>query len=295
MKHRPPLNTLRAFESVARHKRFIRAADELCLTHGAVSKQIKQLEEHYGVRLFDRTAAEVKLTNDGQRILGKVTEALNLIAESPNEIKENDTDGVIHLLVAPAFAAHWLIPRLSGFMQNHPGIRFQMETSPRAEDVYRDKFDLAIMLGDPSWPDRDVTLLSEIEVFPVCSPAVLAGNNPIRRPSDLRHHTLLHDDDGSLWSAWLASNRITNIDAYAGHMFPESIHLLIAAREGCGIALGDYVTSRHHLRSGTLVQPFSKTIRSPSSYYLITPDERRLPPRCSIFIEWLQTTLDGQS
>ena len=293
MKHLPPLNALRAFEAVARHKRFVRAAGELCVTHGAVSKQIRQLEEHYGVRLFDRTAAQVELTVDGQRILRQVAAALDLIAETRNALGGDPTEGVLSVLSAPGFAAHWLIPRLAGFTERHPKIRINLETSRKAESAYETDADLAILFGHPSWPDRSVILLKDLTLFPVCSPKLIAGSSPLRYVSDLRQHTLLHEDDGTLWSSWLASNRVTTIDGYRGHNISDVVHLLIAACEGCGVALGDDMTSMCYLRSGALVRPFQSFIRSPLSYYVVSKDEASLPARSKLFLTWLRQEIDA--
>ena len=288
MQRLPPRNTLRAFEAVARHKRFIHAADELCLTHSAVSKQIKQLEEFYGVRLFKRAAAQVSLTTEGKKIWMQVADALELIARAPDSLESDAIEGKVDLLLAPAFAVHWLLPRLADFASLYPNVRINLTTNYNAVDVNIPEFDIAVIYGNPSWERLNIILLADLTLFPVCKPGLIEGPNSIRRISDLNNHVLLHDDDGLLWSKWLAANRDTTVDPFSGHYIPEVVHLLSAACEGCGIAMGDNVTTLQLLRSGALARPFKKTIKSPQSYYMVTRDEMSLSVQSIVFLNWLK-------
>lgn len=288
MRNLPSTNALRALEAVVRHGRFTKAADELCLTHGAVSKQIRQLEEIYGTKLLHRETNEVRLTARGKAIYKYVVEALELLDATLDERQSGRVEGILHLSLPPAFSAHWLLPRLSDFTQKYPHVSLKVNTTPDSRKPPDEDVDIAVRFGEPLWQDREVILLKHVYLFPVCRPEFLQGDHPITKIADLKRYSLLHEDDGTLWAKWLTANRGKIDDAMSPHYIPDVHDLLVAAREGLGIALGDNVTAEHYLRSGALVRPFKKAIQAPFSYYLITKKQDVLPPKASAFINWLQ-------
>ncbi|MES0884959.1 LysR substrate-binding domain-containing protein [Roseibium sp. SCP14] len=287
MNRLPPINALRALDAVARHGRFTKAAEELNLTHGAVSKQIRQLEEIYETKLFIRTASEVRLTSDGARIHRTTAEALKTISDTVTERQKDDLAGDLRLLVPPAFSAYWLMPRLTQFVERYPNISLRVQTSPEMIKEPDARTDVTVRYGRPNWPDKNVTLLKNISLFPVCSPKLTVGRNPLTKLADLKRFTLLHEDDGELWAKWLVSAKSGMQTGSANHYIEDVHQLLVAAREGLGIALGDNVTSRHFLGSGELIRPFRNTIRSPYSYYTITG--QKPTQRAAAFLEWVST------
>lgn len=288
MRSLPSTNALRALEAVVRHGRFTKAADELCLTHGAVSKQIKQLEDMYGTKLLHRETNEVRLTARGRAIYKYVIEALELLDATLDEGQSSRVEGLLHLSLPPAFSAHWLLPRLRDFTQKFPYVSLKISTTPDTRKQPDEDIDIAVRFGEPLWQDREVTLLKHVYLFPVCCPEFLQGDQSITKISDLKRHSLLHEDDGTLWAKWLTANRGTIDDNMAPHYIPDVHDLLVAAREGLGVALGDNVTAEHYLRSGALVRPFRKAIQAPFSYYLITKRSATLPPKATAFINWIK-------
>lgn len=276
-------------EAVARHKRFTRAAEELRLTHSAISKQIRQLEEFYGSELFERLPNGVRLTESGRRVLASVTAALDILGESSQAISSSSIEGPINLSLPPALTAGWLVPQLNAFCNLYPNVTFNVQTSHDAEDVYSDGHDIVVRFGDPIWKDRHVTLLKEVLLFPVCSPELAEGDAPLQNFIDLRQHTLLHEDGGSLWAKWLVAHNVSEIETFRSHRFPDVLQLLHAAKAGLGVALGDNITSRQDLRSRALVRPFPQVVRSPFSYYIVTKNEASMPERCALFLQWLRS------
>ena len=198
----PSLNALRAFEAAGRHLSFTRAAEELHVTQAAVSHQIKSLEEQLGIRMFRRGPRGLLLTDAGQSYLPDVREAFQRLTFATDRLLEDDARGAITVSVLPSFAARWLVPRLTRFRADHPDVEVRVSADDRLADFDRDDVDEAIRYGRGDYPGlKSDRFLSE-ELFPVCSPDLLA-RLPLDRPEDLGRHTLLHDDMRIDWSVWL--------------------------------------------------------------------------------------------
>lgn len=287
MKHLPPINALRAFDAVARHGRFIKAADELNLTHGAVSKQIRRLEEIYETQLFIRSAADVRLTSHGQRLHKTIAAVLRTLTDTLHDENRDELVGELRLLMPPAFAAYWLIPRISQFTTLYPGISLNLETSSEMVQEPEAKIDVTVRFGRPNWPDKDVLLLRDVSLFPVCSPELTLGRTPLSAVSDLKRFPLLHEDKGELWANWLVSAKSNMQSGVSNHYIIDVQQLLQAARSGLGVALGDNVNALHFLENGTLVRPFKTMIRSPFSYYVISGKEEAKTQRAQAFVDWI--------
>jgi LysR family glycine cleavage system transcriptional activator len=289
MRHYPPINAIRAFDAVVRHGRFVKAADELHLTHGAVSKQIRRLEEIYDTQLFIRSAADVRLTSAGQRLHKSFADVLRLLQETLRDGTQDELSGELRLLMPPAFAAFWLMPRLSQFTSLYPEISLDINTSSEMVQEPDAKIDVTVRFGRPNWPDRDVLQFRNVSLFPVCSPELTLGSQPLSTLSDLRHFALLHEDNGELWAKWLISAKSNLQSGVINHHIADVQQLLQAARNGVGVALGDTVTARHFLENGTLVRPFKHVIRSPFSYYVISAKNDAKTQRSQAFIDWITT------
>src|SRR5256714_11975093 len=205
----PSLNGLRAFEAAARHLSFTTAASELNVTQTAISHQIRRLEEELGVRLFVRQNRALALTPQAKDYLPGVRAAFNDLRLATDRLWRGDDGHVLTVSTLASLAAKWLLPRLSNFQETNPGIDVHITTSTSLVDFRSGDVDAAIRYGRGNWPGLRADWLMADELFPVCSPALLKGDKPLRCPEDLAHWTLLHssggyDDD---WRPWLKAPR----------------------------------------------------------------------------------------
>lgn len=284
----PPLASLRTFEAVARLLSFSGAARELFVTPTAVSHQIKSLEQWMGVKLFDRTTRKVRLTEAGRRYQAPVQAALEQLEAATRSIAADAGVEVVSVTVTTSFASKWLIPRMAGFKTTHPDIDVRISTQTETVDLARAGFDLGIRYGRGHWPGTVAERLHRERVFPVCSPELLQGPVPLREPSDLVNHTLLHvssaPDD---WRVWLTAVNATDIDPLAGMTFELWLAALQAATDGLGIALGQMTLVEKDLAAGRLVAPFDVEVPAEFAFYVVTP-EGALPSRAvETFRRWL--------
>ena len=199
----PPLNALKAFEAAARHESFTRAAEELSVTQGAVSHQVKALEAALGVKLFNREPRRLVITGAGRDYLVVVRDALDRIAAGTDRLLQRQNAGVLTVSTSPNFAAKWLVHRLGRFAEAHPAIDLRVSATLQHIDFAREDVDVAVRHGDGTETGLHITRLYAEELFPVCSPALLSGEHPLRKPADLAHHSLLHLDHRQDWSKWL--------------------------------------------------------------------------------------------
>src|SRR3954470_20603052 len=199
----PPLNALKAFEAAARSESLTRAAEEPCVTQGAVSQQVKGLEVTLGIELFFRERQRLVITEAGREYLAVVRDALDRIAVGTERLVQRRTSGVLTLSTSPDFAAKWLVHRLGRFAEAHSGIDLRVSATMHQVDFAREEVDLAVRHGDGNWPGLDPIQLSAEQLFPVCSPKLLAGRKGMKKPSDVLNHPLLHLDDRKAWSNWL--------------------------------------------------------------------------------------------
>src|SRR3954452_25048660 len=198
----PPLNALKAFEAAARHESFTRAAEELNVTQGAVSHQVKALETELGIKLFNRERQRLIITGAGRDYLAVVRDALDRIAVGTERLGQRQGSGGPTVSTSPDFAAKWLVHRLGRFAEAHPEIELRVSATMHHVDFAREDVDIAVRHGDGHWPGLHVTRLCSEHLFAVCSPALAQG---LKRPSDLLKLPLLHLDDRAAWSAWFAA------------------------------------------------------------------------------------------
>lgn len=290
----PPLNPLRAFEVTARHSSFTRAAEEMFVTPSAVSHQVKALEEHLGIPLFLREAKTLTLTAAGRAYLPAVQQAFHLLADATRQLS-TELAPVLRVDIPPTFAAKWLIPRLDRFVKAHPEIDIRVSTNSGPPDFARDDYDLAIRFGRGHYPDLHAELCLAVKVFPVCSPVLMEGAHPLREPSDVLHHTLLHDAstyaDGSNpdWAAWLQHAGVKDVDASRGLSFTPSHLVINAAIDGLGVALAKDSWVEQDLAQGRLTRPFDIALPVESAYYLIYPRHRAKDVRIATFADWVRS------
>lgn len=289
----PPLNALRAFEAAARHMSFTRAAGELNVTQAAVSHQVKALEESLGLALFRRQNRNLFLTDQGQAYFPAVRDALDTLAEATEGLRDIDAGSVLTVSVLPSFAARWLVPRLGRFRQRHPDYDLRLDASHDLADFGRDDVDVAIRMGSGNYPGMRTDRLMREAVFPVCAPALLHGANPLRRPEDLRHHTLLHDENRAQWRIWLSVNKVRDVHPERGPIFIDSGMLIEAAARGQGVALGRSALAYDDMATGRLVRPFDLSLPHQYAYYLVCPESYAERPKIVAFREWLLEEIAG--
>jgi LysR family glycine cleavage system transcriptional activator len=283
----PNLNALKAFEAAARRLNFSKAADELHVTQGAVSHQIKALEGQLGLALFHRRPRGLELTEAGRAYLPVLTEAFGRIAAGTRDLLDRDKAGVLTVSVSPNFAAKWLVGRLGDFAGRNPDIDLRIGASLQHVDFLRDGIDMAVRHGDGNWPGLAVARLCEEEVFPVCSPRLTIGPRALRQPGDLRHHTLLHGPGPIAWTEWLATAGVDGIDANRGLSFNQASLSLDAAVDGQGVALARSALAARDLLAGRLVRPFRLALPAPFAYYVVAPKATATRPKIALFRDWL--------
>jgi len=286
----PPLNAIRAFEAAARHLSITLAADELHVTAGAVSRQIKSLEDVLGLKLFKRGHREISLTRQGSDYYRAITRALDVLRDATRKLTRSRQRKTLKIRAYTTFAMRWLIPRLSGFHAAHPGIEVLLKASLEPVDFRKEDIDGAVRLGDGNWPGTNRYRLAPNILAPVASPALLAAGPKLKKPADLAHHTLLHSiarpDD---WSYWLeAAGAAKQVDPRAGMTYESSAMAYAAAIEGQGVAIAQLFLVDKDLADGRLVAPFKKTVdMGDFTYYLLTPSHREESATMKTFRLWL--------
>lgn len=291
-KNLPSLNAIRFFECAARHGSFTRAAEEMFVTPGAVSKQIKMLEEQLDCRLFSRKGPNIVLTTNGEKLLATVSNALDIIREGVGSISRQ-ADATLTLSVLPSFASIWLMPKIVEFEKEHPQIMLRQHASFAVVDFsVNTNVDAAIRLGRGGWKGLYTRQLTQDRMFPVCSPDLARG---IREVADLGKHTVLVDPHPRLhdnqefgeWKGWFAAAaEPLCINDY--RVIDENSTLISAAMLGKGVALMREELIANHLASGDLVRLFDVEYFSQLHYYFVCPKERKDEEKITLFRHWLK-------
>ena len=283
----PSLNALKAFEASARHESFTRAAAELFVTQGAVSQQVKALEDELGLRLFNRDGRKLKLTESGRGYLEAVRDAFDRLSTGTERLLRRQSSGLLSVTTSPNFAAKWLVHRLGRFSEVHPEMELRIGASMAQVDFAREDIDLAIRHGDGSWPGMHVTRLCAEEIFPVCSPALLKGRRRLKAPEDLAHHALLHANDSSHWTRWLEHFRVKGVDGSRGVVFNQASMAIDAAVQGQGVALARTALAAWDLLGGRLARPFHQALAAPFAMWIVCPAATAELPKIAAFRQWL--------
>ena len=288
----PPLNALRAFEAAARHLSFTKAAAELNVTPGAISHQVKALEELLGVQLFRRLTRALRLTDAGQVALPTLAQGFDKLAQGVEQMRSHSDRGLLTISISPSFGAMWLVPRLEHFRSQHPKIEIRIDGTDSLADLARDNVDVAIRYGPGGYTGVRVDRLFRPVNTPVCSPMLLKGENPLRQPDDLRHHTLLHidwKDDEASWRMWLLAAGLPDIDPTRGPHFTMESMAVQAAIDGHGVALVGDILVTDDLAAGRLIRPFDTSLNTllTFSYYLLSLKDSDTQPKVTAFRDWL--------
>ena len=282
----PPLNALRAFEAAARSESFTRAAEELCVTQGAVSHQVKLLEATLGIKLFNREHQRLVITGAGREYLNVVRDALDRIAAGTERIVQRQNTGVLTVSTSPDFAAKWLVNRLGRFAEAHPNIDLRVSATMHHIDFVREEVDVAVRHGDGNWSGLDAVRLCTEQLFPVCSPRLTSGRNRIAKPSDLLKFPLLHLEDSKAWSNWFDA---AGVDAEMSHglVLNRASMLIDAAVNGQGVALARTALAAWDLINGRLVKPFDLALKLSKTYWTVCPKAASMQPKIVTFRDWL--------
>jgi LysR family glycine cleavage system transcriptional activator len=283
----PPLNALKAFEAAARHESFTRAAEELCVTQGAVSHQVKALEVELGVKLFNRERQRLVITESGREYLTVLRDAFDRIAVGTERLVQRQSAGVLTVSTSPDFAAKWLVHRLGKFVEAHPSIDLRVSATMHHVDFAREDVDIAVRHGDGNWAGLDVTRLTSEQLFVVCSPKLLTGHRRVLRPSDVLKFPLLHLDDRKDWSRWLEAAGVVTADVPHGPVLNRVSMVIDAAVDGQGMALARTALAAWDLINGRLVRPFSQALRLSKTYWIVCPKATAMLPKIKACREWL--------
>lgn len=289
----PPLNPLRAFEATARLASVSAAARELRVTHGAVSHQLKALEESLSTALFERKGKRLKLTAAGALLLPAVTQAFNGIAAATAQMKRPATSGKLAINCVPALLSFWIVPRLSAFTEQYPDVTLALAASNDPAQLQSTDVDVCILYGDGNWPDVWTRLWSHLQLFPVASPSLL-NSRPLRAIRDLEDHVLLHGDrDGREWDTWFSAADGADLPRSRQHFMGDARFSTEAAVHGQGVALGDTITAAKLIADGQLLVPFDLSVPAKDAFYVACRHEMRAAPIVRVFIEWLFASLEA--
>jgi LysR family glycine cleavage system transcriptional activator len=288
----PSLNALKAFEAASRRESFSEGAAELFVTHAAISRHIRELEEWLGTELFTRTGRGVALTDAGRRFGSRLTPLFDNMAEATREAAAQGRVRTLNVSVEPSIASRWLVPRLGRFNELHPDIELNIDPDNRLVDFRSDKADLGMRYGLGRWDDVEVQrLISDVDIFPVCSPRLIKNSIPFD-PANLANFNLLHESRKQYWTDWLAAAGIGGVEDWRGTVFQG--HLSIEAAEaGQGFALGDMILCTDAILEGRLVRPFALDIRDHGGYFIVRAKGTKESAPARAFREWLQAEMAG--
>lgn len=285
----PPLNALKSFEAAARHESFTRAAEELCVTQGAVSHQVKALEAELGLKLFNRERQRLVITEAGREYLVVVRDALDRIAIGTERLLKRQTSGALTVSTSPDFAAKWLVNRLGRFAEAHGDIDLRISATMHHVDFTREDVDLAVRHGDGNWAGLDAVRLAPEHLFPVCSPKLVAGRRRLIKPSDVLKLPLLHLDTRKDWSAWCEAAGVDYVEHALGPVMNRASMVIDAAVDGQGVALARTTLAAWDLINGRLIRPFAATLRLSKTYWIVCPKATAMLPKIVTFRDWLLT------
>lgn len=284
----PSLNALRAFDVAARRLSFTHAAAELHVTHGAVSRQVKELETFIGRPLFRRLPRGLEITRPGRELAFTTSRLFDELRDAIADLRAPSRPGIITVSTVPSLAARWLVPRIAAFQALFPELEIRVSTSTQLVHFRRDGVDVALRYGRGNWADVYAELLFHPSEFPVCAPSLLEGDRALRSPRDLAKFTLLHDVTTGHWAQWLAAAGASEVPAKAGLVLEDMNVLLQAAIEGQGVALSSLPLAGADLRAGRLVKPFEIEIPVELSFYIVCERGREVEPTLATFLGWLR-------
>jgi LysR family transcriptional regulator, glycine cleavage system transcriptional activator len=293
IEHFPGLRSLRAFDAAAKHLSFTKAASEMGVTPAAISHQIKELEDQLRITLFIRTSRTMRLTREGEILYSAAHESIEVLTGALHRIKRLENRNQIRVSSTPSVAAKWLVPRLDRFLDLVPSADVRIDVSNALVDFDRDDIDVAIRFGSGKYEGLRSELLFSDSLSPVCNPAIITKEKPLRSPRDLLRHNLIHLDwdSGSVWPnwrMWMQAAGVPDFDDKRGMHFSQTSLAIQAALDGHGVALGDSNLVADDLAAGRLVKPFELSLKAPTSfsYFIITRLDTSENSIVSAFRKW---------
>lgn len=289
----PPLSALRAFEAAARHLSFRAAAEELCVTHSAISHQVKELERELGGPLFWRKGRRVELTDAGAELFPTLRDAFARIGDTAQRIRARSASGDLTLQVYVTVAARWLLPRLHRFEAASPDIYLRLSTSHRGWDFDAENCDAGLILKEPPFePSLAYWPLLRAALVAVAAPAVVQGGMGLRQPADLVNHRLLRVETAAdEWQLWLEAAGVSALARRPGPAFDSYLLALEAAIDGQGIALVPDFLATVDLKGGRIVQALPTTVRQRGAWHLVCRKECQADSRIARLRAWLVTEI----
>ena len=282
----PPLNALKAFDAAARHESFTRAAEELSVTQGAVSHQVKALEAVLGLKLFNRERQRLRITEAGRAYLAVVRDAFDRLAVGTERLLQRQATGALTVSTSPDFAAKWLVHRLGHFAEAHREVDLRVSATLHHVDFAREEVDLAVRHGDGNWPGLEVVNLCPERLHAVCSPRLLHGRR-LATPADLLQLPLLHLDDRDAWARWLRAAGVPDAKPADGPVLNRASMVIDAAVDGQGVALARTTLAAWDLINGRLVRPFATAPKLSKTYWIVCPRATASVPKIAMFRDWL--------
>jgi LysR family glycine cleavage system transcriptional activator len=283
----PPLNAIKAFEAAARLGSFSRAAEELNVTHGAVSRQVRSLEEWLGAPLFRRTSRNAAPTQAGTDFLAEAGPALDRLAEASRRVRSSSlAQGILNVASIPTFSMRWLIPRLSEFQRDHPGLELRIVNASTSAERFRMEADVVIS-GPSSQPGWVGTRFMGEAMVPLLSPDLMTSC-PLRAPRDLKRHTLLHSATRRrAWSRWLSAAGIPDLKPINEQVFEHFYFAIQAALAGLGVVVGPLALVAEEVRDGRLLMPIGEPALRARGYFVHVPVAGSDAPAVVALRKWL--------
>jgi LysR family transcriptional regulator, regulator of gene expression of beta-lactamase len=278
-----PLNALRAFEAAARHLNFTRAGNELCVSQGAISHQVAQLEARLGVQLFRRLPRGLALTSEGQALSPMLADAFDRMSATLDRYAGGRLREVLTVGVVGTFAVGWLLPHLEAFERDLPDIDLRVMTNNNRVDLAGEGLDLAIRYGDGSWHGTHADPIMDAPLTPLCAPSVAAR---LSEPSDLSREVLLRSYRPDEWSRWFEQTGLSAPRLHGGAVFDSSALMIAAAEAGAGVALAPASMFARELTTERLVRPFDIEV-SLGRYWLTRLHSRPETDAMRAFAGWL--------
>lgn len=294
---RIPVGPLRAFDVAARNLNLSAAAEELNVTHAAVSRQVKQLEERLGVQLFERLPRGLRLTAQGALLAEGTRAAFDRLAAALDDISTPTARRKVTISTFSSFNARWVMPRLRSFSLAFPDVDLQVITTAQLVDFAREDVDIGIRFGGGNYPGLHVVPLFNLKEIVVASPSLLKHGPPLKVITDLRNHTLLHDDSHRSWIRWLDAVGAKSINARRGIICGDRNSMLQAALAGQGVAIASEVFAALELAAGRLVRVFDQEVPSEFAIFAVCLPRRLNDPVVAGVMDWLRneakTSLDA--
>ncbi|NQW09779.1 MAG: transcriptional regulator GcvA [Alphaproteobacteria bacterium] len=292
MRSLPPLTSLRAFEAAARLESVTRAADELSVTHAAISHQLRALETWIGKPLFERRHRRIQLNEAGAMLLPVVSDAFDRIAERAGRLRSRGERRTLTISAAPSVAYRWVVPRLAVFSEQHPEIDVRLEHSTRMVDLARESIDVAIRYGAGAWPGVVAHRLMSGHAEPLAAPALLDRHGftnadlPLSA-EQISHLPLQHEETRDWWRRWFEANGVPGADVSSGAVFHEAGVLIDVAIAGQGVVLGRWALADEPLRHGLLLSLNHAPLSADMSYWLAYHESRSSDPVIIAFRDYV--------